>query len=143
MKIDDKNLDQFCADFTKAVEALQEKYGVTIELGNITYWEEYFTAKMTVTNGRSKVDTDRVAFDANVWRYEHLGFRKGMYLRKFIGANGRVYAVYGFNNHSKKYPICVIDIKTRQRSRAAEGFVRQILSDTWEPEENDEFITLQ
>ncbi len=143
MNINEKNLKQFRADFMNAVQPLREKYGVTIQLGNITYSQEYFTTKMTVSNGQNKNDAARIAFDANVWRYEYLGFRKGMYMRKFIGASGRTYAIRGFEPRSPKYPIRMIDIETGESRKAPEGFVLQILPDTWEPEENDGFITLK
>ena len=44
MMITSNNLDAFRNDFNKAMADLQEKYDVTISLGNITFEEERFLA---------------------------------------------------------------------------------------------------
>ena len=81
MEISIKKLKKFTKDFANIVKPLEEEYGVTIKLGTISYEEERFSTKMTVTNGRDPDDVARVAFDADVWRYEHLGLKPGMYNR--------------------------------------------------------------
>lgn len=123
MEMTGEQLDAFVRDFKKAVAGLQDQYEVTISLGRITYEEERFTTKMTVINGREKEDVARAAFDADVWKYKHLGLEQGMYHRIFIGANGKRYAIHGFNTRAHKYPLRFIDISDGSMHRAGEGFI--------------------
>ena len=41
----------FRVDFAKAVEQLEKKYGMNIELGNITYTDTEIKTKLTATKG--------------------------------------------------------------------------------------------
>ena len=45
MKMSTQNLRLFREDFTNEMKKLEEKYHITIKLGNIRYSEEDFTAK--------------------------------------------------------------------------------------------------
>ena len=129
MIISDENLRQFRKDFTAAVAPLQDKYDVTISLGSITYGENRFSGKMSVKNGRDKEDIAIADFDADVWRYEHLGLGPGMYNRVFKGPDGELYAIQGFYTRAKKYPLIVFNIRTRERGRAGEGFIVKLLDE--------------
>ena len=120
MEISIKQLKKFSKDFADIVKPLEEEYGVTIKLGNISYEEDRFSTKMTVTNGRDPDDVARIAFDADVWRYELLGLKPGMYNRIFTATNGRRYALHGFNTRSRKYPLIIIDIMDGTKTRASE-----------------------
>ena len=42
MDINSKTFDEFRADFNAGIAPLQDKYDVTITLGRITYYEEYW-----------------------------------------------------------------------------------------------------
>lgn len=105
MEINSKSLDAFRDDFEIAMKALQDKYDVTISLGKITYYEERFSARITVVNGNDPETAARNEFDADVWRYAHLGLRPGMYNRVFRGTDHELYAIQGFNPRAKKWPI--------------------------------------
>lgn len=129
MNINPNELTRFRADFKKMAEELQEKYDVTISLGSISYNEDEFSAKMTVNNGRDPEAIERKDFDKNVWKYEHLGFTKGMYRRIFLAANGARYAIVGFNTRAKKYPLIVADIHDGRLLRAGAGFVKEVLDE--------------
>ena len=89
MEINKENLIKFRKEFTEAMLPLQEKYGVVISLGGIAYEAERFSAKLTVTNGVDPDEAARNSFDADVWRYEHIGLAPGMYNRIFIGEDGQ------------------------------------------------------
>ena len=84
MEINGNTLDAFIADLKAALAPLQDKYGVTISLGRITYSDEQFSGKLTVVNGQDTEEVERNRFDADVWKYEHLGLKKGMFNRIFI-----------------------------------------------------------
>lgn len=131
MEITNASLDAFIKDFRSSVADLERKYEVTISLGRITYEEERFTTKMTVINGLDPEEVARAAFDADVWKYEHLGLTQGMYNRLFIAVNGKRYAIHGFNTRAPKYPLKVIDVTTGEHRRAGEGFIRRIEDGTY------------
>ena len=127
MKITNESLDAFRDDFEKTVKSLEEKYDVTIEMGRITYGEQDFRAKITITNGRSVEEVERNKFDAEVWRYEHLGLQKGMYNRLFRATNGKIYAIRGFNPQAKKYPINVRCISDGEDRICNERFIAELM----------------
>lgn len=54
MEINQTTLSQFREDFQEAVKKLEEKYGVVIEAGRITYEASRFQFKVEVKNGLSK-----------------------------------------------------------------------------------------
>ena len=90
--------------------------------GSHTY-DDYFTAKLTVTNGTTIYDAESVAFDANVWKYRHLGLEEGMYKRIFTAVDGRRYAIKGFKTRARKYPLVIIDVMDGSEHLAGELFI--------------------
>ena len=81
---------------------------------------------MEVKNSRDPETIARNDFDANVWKYEHLGFREGMFKRIFIGADGQRYAVTGFNTRAKKRAIQMTRVSDGAKFASPERFVREI-----------------
>ena len=126
MDINKATLHEFCADFKQATKVLEEKYQVSIHLGSISYEENRFSTKLTVKNGGSEEERARLDFDADVWRYQHIGLNKGMYHRIFIGCDGERYALEGFMTSAKKYPIIVTRIRDGQKIRVSEKFIRTL-----------------
>ena len=51
MKLDKQGLQQFREDFDKAVEKLEKKYGMSIDLGNIRFDGTELRSKLTATVG--------------------------------------------------------------------------------------------
>ena len=129
MEINNDNLEAFRADFNQAMQALQEKYDVTVSLGLITYYDERFSAKLTVTNGRDPEDVARNAFDTDVWKFEHLGLRPGMYNRVFIGTDGKRYAIQGFNTRARKWPIKMKRISDGESRVCNDQFIKEFLDE--------------
>ncbi len=129
MEINNNNLKAFRKDFDNAVRSLQDKYGVTISLGGITYEDERFSAKMTVINGIDPEQVARNQFDAEVWRYEHLGLQKGMYNRIFLAEDGKRYAVQGFNPKARKWPITAKSVSDGEPRICNERFTKKILNE--------------
>ena len=129
MEINDKNLYAFRDDFENAMLSLQEKYGVTISLGRITYGDERFSAKITVVNGRDPEVVARNRFDAVVWKYAHLGLRPGMYNRIFRATDGKLYAIQGFNLRARKWPIMTKRVSDGEERVCNEKFIKEILNE--------------
>lgn len=129
MNINPNELDDFLIDLMKATVELEQKYDVTISVGRISYDQDEFTTRLTVKNGHDKEQIKRIDFDKNVWKYEYLGFTKGMYRRIFLAADGRRYAILGFNTRAKLYPLIVADILDGRIGKAPAGFVKDILNE--------------
>ena len=72
MDINGNTLAAFQTDLKAALVPLQDKYGVTISFGRITYSEQQFSGKLTVVNGQDSDEVERNRFDADVWKYEHV-----------------------------------------------------------------------
>ena len=51
MELDRKGLQQFREDFDKAVEKMEKKYGMSIDLGNIRFNGTELRSKLTATVG--------------------------------------------------------------------------------------------
>ena len=131
MKISRESLREFREDFMAAMAPLEEKYDVTVMLGAISFNADEFSSKMEVKNSRDPEIIAKNDFDANVWKYEHLGFHEGMYKRIFIGADGQRYAVTGFNTRAKKRAILMIRVSDGARFATSESFVREITDDIY------------
>ena len=132
MNINDRTLHEFGSDLKAALAPLQEKYGVTIKMGNISYTEERFTTKLTITNGQTPDEAERNAFDADVWRYAHLGLERGMFNRIFLTPDGQRMAVRGFNTRSPKYPIIALRLSDGQRVRCGEKHIAELTDEYYQ-----------
>ena len=132
MIISENNLKEFVKDFRQTVKELEKKYDVSISLGRITYEKGRFTTRMTVNNSRDPEEIARAEFDANAWKYAHLGLAPGMYKRVFIGMNGEHYAIIGLNTRAPKYPLTIVRIRDGQLSRAPEHFIRTLLNEYYQ-----------
>lgn len=142
MNINNKTLHEFGNDLHDALAPLEDKYGVTIRFGNISYTEERFTTKLTVTNGQNIEDVERCSFDANVWKFGHLGLERGMFNRVFLTPDGQKLAIRGFNTRSPKYPIIALRISDGQRLRCAPDHIAQLTDEYYQPNtRTDEGIT--
>lgn len=133
MNINNKTLHDFGNDLRDSLAPLEDKYGVTIRFGNISYTEERFTTKLTVTNGQNIEDVERSSFDADVWKFGHLGLERGMFNRIFLAPDGQKLAIRGFNTHSPKYPIIALRISDGQRLRCAPDQIAQLTDEYYQP----------
>lgn len=126
MNINPSTLRDFRKDFSEAMAALQEKYDVTIDIGNINYNPNEFYTRLTVKNGRDKDAIARADFDRDVWRYERLNLSEGMYNRIFLGRDGKTYALKGFNTRSPKYPLVAYRLEDGVTVRVPEGMIAKL-----------------
>lgn len=131
MNINGNTIDQFREEFNKVKKELEDKFDVTISLGTITYWEERFSAKLTVYNSQDPEFIAEQNFNADVWKYEDIGFMPGMYRQIFIGRDNERYAIMGFNTRATKYPLQIIQLRTGAHHKAGKGFVISILDEKY------------
>lgn len=129
MEMTENNIRSFRMDFMKAVSDLEEQYGVMVSLGNVSYSDEQFSCKLTVTNGRNPEEVARNTFDFDVWRFADMGLRPGMYNRIFVGTDGEKYAIRGFKANAKKYPLRIVRISDGEHRVCSRNLVREWLDE--------------
>jgi hypothetical protein len=106
--IDRQTVENFHEDFNKAMEALEQKYGLVIELGRITYTATSFTAKLEAKEGDSKDEVNEQDFK----KYCHMyGLSYDDYDRRFT-FQGKDYIVVGIRPSKRKYPICCQEVQS-------------------------------
>lgn len=104
MEINRENLANFRSDFEKLNHAMELKYGVVINLGNISFNSKSFTGKITVSNNEDGVDdSQQVEFNALCGRY---GFKESDYMRNITTPGSTsIFKLIGFKPGNRKYPI--------------------------------------
>lgn len=101
MEMTRENLKAFRVDFQNAVKALENKYGVKIEMGSISYTENDFHTKVTVTNGRTNLEAEKAQFEKNVQAFKLYGLSKDDYRRPFE-VQGKLHFLVGFKPRARK-----------------------------------------
>lgn len=91
-------------DINKALEAVGEKHGCTLELGSIRYSEDSFEGKLSCT--MNAADGSKVSKNALLWNTScHLfGFEKEDLGREFT-VRGKTFTISGLKPSNRKYPI--------------------------------------
>lgn len=100
MEMTQANFRAFDNAFQKAVEGLEETFGVTIKQSGGSYTENQFTSKLTVTNTTTKSgkSVERDEFE----RYASLyGFLAKDY-KKVVTIRGEKFELYGLNPRAPK-----------------------------------------
>lgn len=120
----DFNFDQFRTDFDNAMKALQDKYDVTIDLGNIGYSNTEFSSKITVKprtiDGKG---IEQVEFEKACKLY---GFEPDHYLAHFE-LQGKAFELYGFNHRARKSPMQIRELATGKCYKTSEETVKRKL----------------
>jgi len=106
MKIESGNFKEFRVDFAEAMKAVEEKHGLKIGIGNISYNATQFTSKITVVESDG---TDRSVEDI---KYED-AYKKSCQLfgleLEWLGAEfegqGKSFKVIGLNTRASKRPV--------------------------------------
>lgn len=102
MKFDKTNLKAMREDFQLAMKDFEKKYNVSVVMGNISYSELEFHAKVTVTSKeKNSEDNERAEFERNCRMY---GLTKEDYGR-IIQHKGKNYTLIGFENSRPKFCI--------------------------------------
>ena len=131
MIFSEETVDAFRKDFNEAMNALREKYDISISLGTITYFPDHFTGKLSVFNSQDDEAIAIAKFDANVWKFHDLGLQKGMYKRIFIGIDGERYALIGLNARATKNQLEIMHLETGTRYTAGKGFLKELTDFTY------------
>jgi len=99
-KFDRKNLDQVRGVINTALETALADFGLSAKLGNISYLENTFSAKLTVNCGTT-ADGERAEFEKYAPMF---GLTADTY-GKMVTHNGKLFTVVGLKPRSRKYPV--------------------------------------
>lgn len=107
MKMERSELKKFRSDFAATVEDLEKKYGVKIDIGNISFSADEFHTKMTVKNmvgaDGAEIDLERKEFERDCILF---GLNKEDYLREVkLHGHSETYVIYGVNTNASKNTI--------------------------------------
>ena len=100
-------LDNFRGDFAQAVKSLEQKYGIIIELGRITYGSDHFRASIECKEGSDKDEAEERNFKK---RCKYYGLMPEDYDRRITIKEKGVdvdYIITGIDESRRKYPIMI------------------------------------
>ena len=105
MEMTKNELKSFRTDFTVAVSALEKRFGVKIELGNISYNQTSFTTRLTCTN---LAENGEKAGNAEMFNmYKTLYGLKANLGDSYKDYKGLTYTIMDINPRRTKYPLVV------------------------------------
>lgn len=109
MEFTDEQFKAFRADANILFMSLQDKYGVEIKLGNITYSKDgFFNSKITVKNKQ----VNGLSFEQNQWNQHcNLFSLKKEWFGKVIVINGKSLRIAGLDVSKPKRSITLTDGK--------------------------------
>jgi hypothetical protein len=97
-------LKNFRAEFKDAVKELEEKHGIVINLGSISYDSSHFTSKLEVR--LDSVSPNQKYIDTFKLLYKMYGLDEDMLNKSFM-ANGTTLKFVGLDSKKRNYPcIC-------------------------------------
>ena len=100
MKFDKTNLKDIRKDFDLAVKDFEKKYGVTVQMGNISFSDYQFTSKITVTSEeKCSEENERKEFSKYCRMY---GLTEEDYGKTFR-SGAKEYTIIGFELSRPKY----------------------------------------
>ncbi len=120
--IDKKMLNDFRADFAEAMKALEQKYGLVIELKTIHFSYDSFDGKLEAKEGASKEDVFKKEFERDCVA---VGLVPEDYGQIFT-QQSKQYKIVGIDLAKRKYPIIIEDINGK-RMRCTVDFVRKAM----------------
>lgn len=122
MNINKASLKVFRQDFQDAVKDLEEKHGISIDLGNIAFNDDSFRSKIEVTNvdpSGNKVDQGAIDFEKYANRY---GLTAD-HLNKEFSFDGTRYILVGLKPRNRKYPFIVKRVSDGAAYKMSESMV--------------------
>ena len=124
MEISKASLKEFREELKIALRPLEEKFGLKIELPNISYSEKEFHGTLKCFNlgssGEKLADIQsKEEFDI----YTYLSKLAGSFGFEFSGNNGELLRVIGYNPRGTKNPIELLGVRNGKKYKASENFV--------------------
>ena len=122
MVITKQFLKEFRLELKEAVKELEAKHKCKVELGNISYTEDSFTSKMTVSDASiSASDREKKEFEKFCMIY---GFEAKDYLKEFT-LQGKNFVLYGFKPKATKNTCKIREVSTGKDYMCPESTVNK------------------
>ena len=112
MQINSNTLQAFREDFKSAIEELEKKYNVSIDLGRITYNETNFSGKIEVTNLEGQETDPYVKYAKYAQAFKSCHDLYGMpesILNKSFKQGNKTYTFIGFDLAKRKNFCTLVD----------------------------------
>lgn len=106
MQINNETLKAFRNDFMEIVKPLEEKYGVKIGMGGITYSNDSFYFKVNAQN-MSSILSPKEQFETFVPALSYLGITDEMFEQVFEGLDHKQYILVALKPSARKN-CCVV-----------------------------------
>ena len=101
MQINNETLRAFRSALMDTVKPLEEKYGVKIEMGNITYSSDSFHFKVNAQN-TSSILSPKEQFETFVPVLSYLGITNEMFEQVFEGLDHKQYTLVALKPSARK-----------------------------------------
>lgn len=101
MQINNETLKAFRNDFMEIVKPLEEKYGVKIGMGGITYSNDSFYFKVNAQN-MSSILSPKEQFETFVPALAYLGITNEMFEQTFEGLDHKQYMLVALKPSARK-----------------------------------------
>lgn len=124
-KFNKQNLPSVRTDISKALKDVEEKFGINISLGNISFGSDEFTVKMTVGIGKPGEGLSKMEKDF-IDNKDYFGIRFD--LNYSFTSQGKTYKVVGLAPRSNKYPVLAQNSKGNVYKFGV-GYVNATLND--------------
>jgi len=100
----------FRTDLSKALEALEKKYGMDIKVGTLRYTSNSISTKIDAAVLSAEVESqDQLQFNKNCIYFQ---LKKEDFGRRFTDDKGHIHKIVGIKPRSRKYPIVTRNIST-------------------------------
>lgn len=100
------NLPEVRIAINEALAKVEREYGISLEIGNISFTNEQFTTKLV-----SKVTDPTVVLASNSGLFEMYGLPSNLAGQTVTHA-GKKYRITGVNRAKRRFPITTIEIAT-------------------------------
>ena len=121
------NLEGLRVDVAKALEAVEEKHNIKLEMGNSSYDSNTTTFKIVANIKDSSGNA--LSREAERFKYNaaHFGFKETDLFREFR-LEGKTYKVIGYNNRAKTRPIIIENVVTGRKASITVDYLRESLN---------------
>lgn len=113
----------FRTEVEEALKPLAEKYGASVNAGNITYGP--YDLGIKVDFKKQSTENNNVEQAEFEMYCKMFGMQPEDYGKIYNGGKGKEYKLVGFNLAAPKYPFRIVDMSTGKTSRCTKAFLEQ------------------
>lgn len=124
MEFSNEEFKNFRKDVLNTLKIIEEKYSVTIDVGNIRYRAFDFDMKLNVVKNDTAVDGKRALFEQDCISY---GFAASDYEKEFVLGKDK-FKLIGFNRKARTNTCMLCRVSDGKMYTANEDIVKKALS---------------